>query len=156
MWSNGAVADDPDDASPWARDDWVPDSAVPDENVFGDGPRSTASLPRAEEPPPEDFDAPVSDARTSGSTVIRRVVAAGVVIALLVGSAGALLRNDGSPETPPEPSPAPSDVVVSVPSTSAADTIAPISENVVTVPMSPELVDPVEVPGVPPIVSFSK
>jgi hypothetical protein len=77
-----------------------------------------------------------------------------VIIALLIGSAGALLRNDDEPETAPEPSLAPLDVVVSVPSTSAPDTIPPTSVNVVTVPVSPELVDPVEVtvPGVPPIV----
>ena len=117
MWSNDAVADDPDDASPWTRDDWVPDSAVPDDNVFGVRSRSTVGPPSAVEPPPEDFDAPASDARTPGSTAIRRVVAAGVVIALLVGSAGALLRDDGSPETAPDSSAAPADVVVSVPAT---------------------------------------
>jgi hypothetical protein len=152
MWSNGPVADDdPDDTSPWTRDDWVPDSAVPDENVFGVRPRSTAGLPGAEEPPPEDFDHPDGDARTSGSSAVRRIVAAGVIIALLVGSAGALLRNDGSPETPPEPSLAPL-VVVSAPTTSTPDTNPPTSASVVTVPASPEPDQTVQKASAPPIV----
>jgi len=153
MWSNDAVADDPDDTSPWTRDDWVPDSAVPDENVFGVRPRSTGGKPSAEEPPPEDFDDPDRDARTSGSSVVRRVVAAGVIIALLIGSAGALLRNDDESETATEPSLAPLDVVVSVPSTSAPDTIPPTSASVVTVPVSPDPDEPVQLKAsAPPIV----
>ena len=158
MWSNDAVADDPEDASPWTRDDWVPDSAVPDENVFGIRQRSTVGRPSAAEPPPEDFDGPDSDARAPGSSAVRRVVAAGVVIALLVGSAGALLRDDGGPEGAPDASGVPADVVTSVPAAATPDTIPATSVSVVDVPVSPEPGDPgdpgdpVELPGVPPIV----
>jgi hypothetical protein len=152
MWSNDAVAEDPDDASPWTRDDWVPDSAVPDEHVFGIRPRSTVGEPRAAEPPPEDFDDPDREARTPGSA-IRRAVAAAVVIALLVGSAGALLRNDGDPEAAPESSAASADAVVSVPSTATPDTIPPTSANVIAVPVSQEPAEAVqEQPSAPPIV----
>ena len=158
MWSNDAVADDPEDASPWTRDDWVPDSAVPDENVFGIRRGSTVGRPSAAEPPPEDFDGPDSDARTPGSSAVRRVVAAGAVIALLVGSAGALLRDDAGPEAAPDASAVPADVVTSVPATATPDTIPPTSVSVVDVPVSPDPGDPgdpgdpVEPPGVPPIV----
>lgn len=164
MWSNDAVADDPDDASPWTRDDWMPDSAVPDENVFGIGRRSTAGRPSAVEPPPEDFDGPDSDARPPGSSAARRVVAAGVVIALLVGSAGALMRDDGGPEAAPDASAVPADGVTSVPATAGPDTIPPTGASVVDAPVSPEPGEPgdpgdpgdpggsVELPGVPPIV----
>lgn len=152
MWSNGLVADDdPDDTSPWTRDDWVPDSAVPDENVFGNRPRSTAGLPSAAEPPPEDFDERDRDVRTSGSTVIRRVVAAGVVIALLIGSAGALLRSGDEPEPEPEPSSTRAEVVVSAPTTSTPGTVRPTNSVLVTV--SPEPDEPVQVEAsAPPIV----
>jgi hypothetical protein len=155
MWSNDPVADDPDDASPWTRDDWVPDSAVPDENVFGVRPRSTVGEPKAAEPPPEDFDDPDHDARTARSTALRRVVASGVVIALLVGSAGALLRNDGSPETAQDSGATPSDVVTPVPATATPDTIRPTNSILVGVPASPGPGDSVEladVAGAPPFV----
>lgn len=147
VWSNDAVADDPDDASPWTRDDWLPASAVPDEQVFGVGPRSPVIRPSAVEPPPEDVDVPQRDAPTSGSSAIRRAIAAGVVIALLVGSAGALLRNDDEPEADPETSAAPAEVVVSAPTT-----IRPTSASVTEVPVSPEPADPVQFLGVSPIV----
>lgn len=152
MWSNDAVADDPDDASPWARDDWVPDSAVPDENVLGIRQRSTAGRPSAAEPPPEDFDGPDRDAPSPRSSAVRRVVAAGVIIALLVGSAGALLRDDGSPEPAPEPSPAPADVVASAPATTTPDTIPPTSASAVDVPETPAPVEPAQLGDFPPIV----
>ena len=158
MWSNDAVADDPEDASPWTRDDWMPHSAVPDEDVFGVRRRSTVGRPSAVEPPPEDFDGPDSDARPPRSSALRRVVAAGVAIALLVGSAGALLRHDGGPEAAPDASAVPADVVTSVPATAAPDTIPPTGVSVVGLPVSPEPGDPgdpgdsVGLPGVAPIV----
>ena len=155
MWSNDAVADDPDDASPWTRDDWVPDSAVPDENVFGTRLPPTFGPPTAAEPPPVDFDDPESDARASGSRTIRRIVAAGVVIALLVGSAGALLRDDGEPEAALDTGPAAADVVGSAPSTSTADTIPPTSATGVDVPVPRvpvDSADPADIVGVPPII----
>lgn len=155
MWSNDPVADDPDDASPWERDDWMPESAVPDDNVFGVRPRSTAGLPSAEEPPPEDFGDPDSEARISGSSTVRRVVAAGVVIALLVGSAGALLRSGDEPDTRPEPEPRSTrtDVIVSTPSTSDPGTMRPTNSDLVTVPASPEPDQPVQLKvSAPPVV----
>jgi hypothetical protein len=161
MWSNDAVADDPDDpddpdeASPWTRDDWLPDSAVPDENVLGIGPRATVGGPSTAEPPPEDFDVPDSDARTSGSSTVRRVVAAGVVIALLVGSAAALLRDDEVPEAVPDSDADPADVVTSVPATVSPDTIPPTDSVVVDVPTSSEPGEPgdlLQAAGVSPIV----
>ena len=142
MWSNDAVADDSDDASPWMRDDWVPDSAVPDENVFGVKQRSTLGEPSPAEPPPEAFDDPDDDDRTPGSSAIRRVVAGAVIIALLVGSAGALLRNDDEPEIEPEPSSTRADNVTSVPAAATPDTIPPTSANLVTVPVLPASGDP--------------
>jgi hypothetical protein len=152
MWSNDAVADDPDDVSPWTRDDWVPDSAVPDENVFGSRPRSTVAQSNAWEPPPEDFDDPDSDARPSRSSAVRRVIAAGVVIALLVGSAGALLRDDASPETAPASDSAAADVVASAPATAPPDTSRPTNSILVAVPVSPEPVDPADIPAVAQVI----
>ena len=108
MWSNDAVADeDADEKSPWARDDWVPDSAVPDAAVFRVGVQRpagpTASGPPRGifgEPPPEDFDDHGAPRATSRSTLGRKLVAGAIVLALLIGSAGALLRNDGASEDP--------------------------------------------------------
>jgi hypothetical protein len=107
MWSNDAVADDPDDVSPWTRDDWVPDSSVPDSAVFGGGaPRSGGSSgarPPAGifgEPPPEDFDDHTASSR---SRLGRKVVAGAIVLALLIGSAGALLRGGGTSDDPSPP-----------------------------------------------------
>jgi hypothetical protein len=133
------------------RDDWVPDSTAPDEHVFGIEQLSTVGQFSAAEPPPEDFDDPDRDARTSGSSAIRRVVAAGVIIALLVGSAGALLRNDDEPEIEPEPSPTLVDVVTSVPASTPAT--RPTNSSLVTVPVSPEPEEPVqEKESAPPVV----
>ena len=136
MWSNGAVADDdPDDTSPWRRDDWVPESAVPDPDVFDAARRTSAGSPGAigppgiDEPPPEDFDGGHAD-RASGSSLGRRVVAGGVVLALLVGSAGALLRNDDDPEEQPVSTSTPADVEETDRSTTATSspvTIPPTS-----------------------------
>jgi len=111
VWSNDAVAhDDPNEASPRNRDDWVPESAVPDPDVFGrsaqrsGGPAGAASSGGVGgEPPPEDFDDDGALGSSSRSTVGRKVVAGGVVLALLIGSAGALLRNDDSSEDPTPP-----------------------------------------------------
>lgn len=83
MWSNVAVADeDPDVASPWTRDDWDSDSAVLDE------------------PPEDDFDDRHASA-SSRSSLGRKAVAGAVVAALLIASAGAVLRDDGDPEGAP-------------------------------------------------------
>ena len=109
MWSNDLVADeDPDDVSPWTRDDWVPESAVPDRGVFDDARRlgdRTARQPPAGvfgEPPPEDFDDAHEPGGISRSNIGRKVVAGVVVLALLIGSAGALLRGGGdAPDVPP-------------------------------------------------------
>ena len=113
MWSNDAVAeDDPDDASPWTRDDWVPDSAVPDAALFG-----SRSQPRlgddrmrdgvgVHEPPPEDFEDPDLGHARSTSFAGRKVVAGVIVAALLVGSAGALLRSEREPDGVPDTAPA--------------------------------------------------
>ncbi|MGE5210273.1 MAG: hypothetical protein ACM3MM_03365 [Acidobacteriota bacterium] len=153
--------DDPDDASPWTRDDWVPDSTVPDPAVFGSGRRPAAdSAPSArlagsgaDEPPPEDFDDPDRDARPPRSTVVRRVVAAGVVVALLVGSAGALLRNDGSPETVPDSSATAPDTTASASSTSTAETTPPTSVSATDVAVTPEPGVLAPPPAVAPIVA---
>jgi len=107
MWSNVAVADeDPDETSPWTRDDWVPDSAVPGPEAFA-GSRSgpAASGPQGaigehDEPPAADFD-DHHGLTSSRSSLGRKVVASAVVAALLIGSAGALLRDGGEPEGAP-------------------------------------------------------
>jgi len=135
MWSNDPVADDSDDVSPWSRDDWVPDSAVPDSGVFGDRvPRSGGSSgarPPAgifAEPPPEDFD---QDATSSRSTLARKVVAAAIVLALLIGSAGALLRNGGTSDDP-----APSTTPSITPSTEPAtlEALRPVEASTTVAP----------------------
>ncbi len=112
MWSNGSVADeDAEEASPWTRDDWVPDSAVPDSGVFGGGTQRSDGPPRnaalggstggvAGEPSPEDFDEGATHDGPSRSTLGRKLVAGAIILALLIGSAGALLRNDGAPAEP--------------------------------------------------------
>jgi hypothetical protein len=107
MWSNGAVADeDPDEASPWTRDDWVPDSAVPDASFFAGGRDEPGDRTRwagvdrgaFDEPPVEDFGErdPAAARRSSPG---RQITAGAVVVALLIGSAGALLRNGDEPAT---------------------------------------------------------
>ena len=116
MWSNGAVADeDPDEASPWTRDDWVPDSAVPDADVLAGGvqrsggPARDATFAGADdEPPPEDFEGGHVHGGSSRSALGRKVVAGAIILALLIGSAGALLRNDGAP-VDPRPTPTSAD-----------------------------------------------
>ena len=107
MWSNVAVADeDPDETSPWTRDDWVPDSGAPGPEVFvgsPDGPVASGPLGAIgdqDEPPAEDFDDRHASS-SSRSSLGRKVVAAAVVAALLIGSAGALLREGGEPEGAP-------------------------------------------------------
>jgi hypothetical protein len=157
MWSNDPVADeDPDEVSPWSRDDWVPDSAVPDSDVFGAGPRRagrpTQPQPPAGifgEPPPEDFD---DHDRSSRSTLGRKVVAGAIVLALLIGSAGALLRNDG-PDPDDQPPPASEPVVATtdapdpVTADAPADSAPPVSASVV--PDGVELIAGQD-PGTPP------
>jgi hypothetical protein len=129
------VADEhPDDPSPWTRDDWVPDSAVPDAAVFADarrpgGPRRRAVDPT--EPPPEDFDDPDGGDRSPRSSLGRKVVAGAVVGALLIGSAGALLRDgDDAPAAPANTSFA--DLAPTATSASR-DTIPATTEGAVTV-----------------------
>ncbi len=145
MWSNGVVADDnPDDASPWMRDDWVPDSTEPDTAVFATGRRPPAgpSAPSwsggADEPPPEDFDDPGADVGAPRSNVGRKVIAGGVVIALLVGSAGALLRDDGESETDPDPTSPAVEIDDTVPVTTTLDTIPPTSVRTLDALVTPE------------------
>ena len=107
MWSNVAVVDeDPDETSPWTRDDWVPDSAVPGPEVFAGSPRGPAAsgplgaIGEHDEPPAEDFDDRHAST-SSRDSLGRKVVAAAVVAALLIGSAGALLSGGGEPEGAP-------------------------------------------------------
>jgi hypothetical protein len=158
VWSNGAVADDdPDDASPWTRDDWVPESTAPDPVVFGAKRSTPGSTPArgpgsgsgggappdplaTGEPPPEDFDDHSRHAVAPRSTVGRKVVAGGVVVALLVGSAGALLRDDSQAESEPETTTGDlgTDLGVRAPEPTSPDTIPPTSVRTVTVPVSPE------------------
>jgi len=107
MWSNVAVADeDPDETSPWTRDDWVPDSAVPGPEAFAGSPSGPAAsgplgaIGEHDEPPAADFD-DHHGSMSSRSSLGRKVVASAVVAALLIGSAGALLRDGGEPEGVP-------------------------------------------------------
>ena len=163
MWSNDLVADDPDDVSPWERDDWVPDSAVPDSAVFGDrappaGGSSGARPPAGifGEPPPEDFD---DHATSSRSTLGRKLVAAAIVLALLIGSAGALLRSgetsdDPSPPTTPSTEPAtlealrPAEASTTLaPATTLPAGVSTATSNVETEPAGPV---PAVVTGQPP------
>lgn len=130
-----------DRASPWERDDWVPDSAVPDAAVFGAGRRpgsqravNAGGVPG--EPPPEAFADPDADERRSSGTFARKAIAAGIVIALVVGSAGALLRDGGDSESPsPERTTPPageSPATTEVPAPTTAPTTAPSTTQVVT------------------------
>ncbi len=155
LWSNGAVADEDNGASPWERDDWIPDSVVPDPGMFGrSAPPGRADLPGAasgssEEPPPEDFEGhPDADGRRRGSTG-RTLVAGAIVAALVIGSAGALLQGGDDPVDPVPPSD-PSTTIVNEgsPVTTAAPTIslptvdgdleAAASAQVVTVTAAPD------------------
>lgn len=113
MWSNGAVPDqdprdpgapeEPVDKSPWERDDWDPGRTVPDTGVFFGGvqpPPQAAGNPDfggPGEPPPEDFEPGASSDAPSRSSLGRKLVAGGIVAALLIGSAGALLQNGDEP-----------------------------------------------------------
>ena len=155
MWSNDAVADEhPDDPSPWTRDDWVPDSAVPDETVFADGARRPSGPGRPaggpDEPAPEDFDDRHASAHSSTSSIGRKVVAAGVVSALLIGSAGALLRDDGDRET------APATTSFADPSSNITEaprgTIPPTTVQTLTVPPPEASGDVVFSDPIPPLV----
>ena len=122
MWSNDAVADDdPNEASPWARDDWVPESSVPESSAFGGREPSRSPSPPPGifgEPPPDDFADPDPAAISSRSTLGRKLVAGAIVLALLIGSAGALLRGGGSSD---DPAPA------TTPITSAVDDRPPVT-----------------------------
>ena len=131
MWSNDAVADDdPDDASPWSRDDWVPDSGVPADDIFGSSTQPPRGVGQARagadwsEPPPEDFDDPNPEHDSSRSFAGRKVVAGIIVVALLVGSAGALLRNDNESDVPPSTT-AERSLVDDPPATTMPDTTSP-------------------------------
>jgi hypothetical protein len=142
VWSNEAVADDdPDDPSPWTRDDWVPESAVPDEQVFGVRPRSALERPGpttgSHEPRPEDFDAPSGAGDTTArASTGRKVVAGALIVALLLGSAGALLSGGDDPDDSPDPTEVPGSVA-DVAVTSAPTTSVPTTEPTV-LPTSPE------------------
>ena len=131
MWSNDALADDdPDDASPWSRDDWVPDSGVPADDIFGSSTQPPRGVGQARagadwsEPPPEDFDDPNPEHDSSRSFAGRKVVAGIIVVALLVGSAGALLRNDNESDVPPSTT-AERSLVDDPPATTTPDTTSP-------------------------------
>jgi hypothetical protein len=152
MWSNELVADeDPNDVSPWLRDDWISDSTVPDRMVASTSARGTAggeqpggSDPYAE-PSPDDFDdrhAGVSS-RSSRSLLGRRIVAGAIIAALLIGSAAALFDTtgdsrgdpsgdtDGAPITTTEPE-QPVTPATITPATIAPATIAPVTSTPVT------------------------
>ncbi len=152
MWSNDAVADDdPDDVSPWTRDDWIPDSAVPDADVFGSGSQRRSSADdlhvgaAVHEPPPEEFDDPAPGHATARSFASRKVVAGFIVVALLVGSAGALLRDDGEPDVPPS--------TTTPATTTPATTSPPTTVLAVAIPGSLEPSQTVEIADpIPPVV----
>jgi hypothetical protein len=134
MWSNDAVADDdPDDASPWSRDDWVPESGVSDSAIFGSSAHQHRGAGQARvgddvrEPPPEDFEEPDRGHGASRSFAGRKVVAGFIVVALLVGSAGALLRNGGEPSAAPSTTSEEIPVGDAPPTTTAVDTTPPTS-----------------------------
>ncbi len=178
MWSNDAVADEhpddaspwsrddwvPDDVSPWSRDDWVPDSAVPDATVFADGaprpPGSGGAAAGLDEPPPEDFDNhDDGGVRSARSSLGRKVVAGGIVSALLIGSAGALLRDDGAGDGDGDAAPTTTSFARANPTATIVelDTIPPTTVRTVTVPPSvsrvvTEILDPIPplVAGQPP------
>ncbi len=147
MWSNGDVADeDIDESSPWERDDWVSDSALPDDAVFPSASPARGELVRPttpgggfDEPAIEEFGVhpPDSDSRSS---LGRKVTAAAVVAALLIGSGGALLRSgdEADPaETPTdEGTPTESALGDLAPDATetAPSTIPPATTRIVTVP----------------------
>ena len=158
MWSNDAVADEhPDDESPWERDDWVPDSAVPDAAVFGERGRGGFDRSRAATSGPgserfdhgdDGFDDGEAAAARSRSSLGRRLVAAAVIAALLLGSAGALLRDDGTPA--PDDVPATTAPLDRSPATTDA---APTTVPRVTVASSPAVGDALGEPEpIPPLV----
>jgi hypothetical protein len=160
MWSNDAVADEhPDDESPWTRDDWVPDSAVPDAAVFGGQARRPSGPENPGAPggrrPADDFDDGEAGSSSSRSSLGRKVVAAAVVAALLVGSAGALLRNDGEPDPDPVPATtsavdrAPSTTVDTTPITARSATIPPVTGTGDVIEISDQI--PSLVVGEPPV-----
>lgn len=132
MWSNGHVADDdpddvPDEASPWERDDWVPERSLPDRSVFTRRVPSPGPPPGIfGEPPEESFADPDVPGTSSRSTVVRKVVAAAVILALLVGSAGALFRSSGS-----------SDDQTPTPTTVATDDTPPVALEALQPPAPP-------------------
>lgn len=130
--------DDPDDQSPWTRDDWDADSAVPDAGMFA-GPPTTPAAPARfgvfGEPPADDFDDRHASV-ASRSSLWRKVIAAAIVAALLLGSAGALLGNAGSPDGAPDTStPADRTPTVTLPD-EPSDTLAPTAGSTITVPSS--------------------
>ena len=169
MWSNDPVAEeDPNEESPWTRDDWVPDSAVPDNAVFG-GARQRGGQGQQQPPPgifaepsPHDFDDHRESSGVPRSTLGRKLVAGAIVIALLIGSAGALLRggDDGPSDQPPvvsEPVTAVTNDLeaeaLDAPTASPPSTVEEVDPDVVTViadlPAGTSGVV-VEIPEVPP------
>ncbi len=111
MWSNEPVADEGEGVSPWERDDWIPDRAVPDAGTFGRSPQpgTAGSAPPLggpgvfREPAAEDFERDhTGDSARPGATA-RKVVAAAIVAALVIGSAGALLSRSDDPTDPGAP-----------------------------------------------------
>lgn len=159
MWSNVAVADeDPDEVSPWTRDDWEPDSSVSDAEIFAGKTRGPADPGRPagthDEPRPEDFDDRHASARLR-STLGRKVVAGAIVAALLIGSAGALLRHDGDPEGVPtttgtddwSPTATLPDGRPPITSEGRSDPLPPASTLSVTIPPSVGTGDVVEIPA---------
>ncbi len=155
MWSNVAVDDaGPDDVSPWTRDDWDADRSTTDDAVFDRPPRVSAQAGRptatgSDEPPPTDFERD-ADASTSRSSFGRTMVAGAVVAALVIGSAGALLRNDAEPDATPTAT-RPDD---RSPTTSDAplDMITPTTERSITVPSTVSAGEVVETPDEIPVI----
>jgi hypothetical protein len=148
MWSNGAVPDqdpqdpgapeEPEDASPWTRDDWDPDRTVPDVAVFMGGARPTSSAAGSAgpggpgEPPPEDFEPVGSGDGPSRSSLGRKLVAGGIVATLLIGSAGALLQGGDEPD--PIPATTTSADPESVSTDELRSTTPPTTVRTVTIP----------------------
>ena len=156
VWSNDPVADeDPDAVSPWMRDDWVSESAVPDGAVFAANARRTNHAGgvvggRSPEPPAEDFEDRQSPP-ASRSSLGRRILGGTVVAALLIGSAGALLRDDPeATQTPTEPddrSPTVSgNRSPTTTTTTPRDTIAPTTALSITVPPAVGAGDLIDIP----------
>jgi hypothetical protein len=159
MWSNGGVADeDPDESSPWSRDDWLADSPAADESVFTTRPDpATAVGPPTtndgrgvgDEPSAADFEVPVET--SPRSSLGRKVIAAVVVVALLIGSGGALLRCGGD-DTEEDSAATSNDEVTRVTAEPGLETIPPATARTTTVPLPDPASETVASDSLPPLV----